>query len=206
MADENNDGGLGDKLVGKFISVHMFSHNYIANVSPDARTWRRLALLTCSLQQTTIPSYAELRSAATTFCNAFASKAPPKEILNRFSTSEDVLACEHGLPQLAPFLGRAYRGREGVKEYFDLLGKYLSYEDMRFGNYVVDTEQSKVSVRGQARFTWTSTDQSWDEVFTYVLEFDKQLKVEKYEVWADSGAAYLAGQGELKGRLADHRS
>lgn len=77
------------------------------------------------------------------------------------------------------------------------MGKYLSYENMRFSNYVVDPQQRKVSVRGEARFVWTSTDQGWDEVFTYVLDFDEELKVSVYEVWADSGAAYLASRGEL---------
>ena len=69
---------------------------------------------------------------------------------------------------------------------------------MRFSNYIVDAEVGKVSVRGEAMFTNNKTGQSWDEVFTYVLEFDGDNKVKKYEVWADSGAAYLAARGELK--------
>lgn len=68
---------------------------------------------------------------------------------------------------------------------------------MRFGNYLVDEVESKVSVRGEAKFTWISSGQSWDEVFTYVLGFDEERKVVRYEVWADSGAAYLARRGEL---------
>lgn len=69
---------------------------------------------------------------------------------------------------------------------------------MAFSHLFVDPEVSKVSVRGRARFTWTSTRQSWNEVFTYVLEFDDDCKVLTYEIWADSGAAYLASKGELK--------
>ena len=69
---------------------------------------------------------------------------------------------------------------------------------MHFSNYVVDTRQGKVSVRGESRFTWTTTKQGWDEVFTYALDFDEELKVKVYEVWADSGAAYLASRGELE--------
>jgi hypothetical protein len=30
-----------------------------------------------------------------------------------------------------------------------------------------------------------------------VLAFDRDCKVTKYEIWADSGAAYLAERGEL---------
>jgi hypothetical protein len=142
--------------------------------------------------------YDQLLNAATSFCSSFASKEPPETIFSHFSSSTSVLAYEHGLPQLAPFLGRTFCGSRGIREYFDLLGKHLSYENMRFSNYLVDTRQRKVSVRGEAQFTWTSTGQGWDEVFTYVLEFDEELKVKVYEVWADSGAAYLASRGELK--------
>ena len=40
--------------------------------------------------------------------------------------------------------------------------------------------------------------QSWDEEFAYILDFDQSAKVTDYQVWADSGAAYLARRGELK--------
>jgi len=140
----------------------------------------------------------QLLAAATSFCEAFAQQKPLADISNHFSASDDVLALEHGLPQLAPFLGREFRGRSGLQEYFSILSSTLSYEKMRFSNFVVDPEVSKVSVRGEARFTWTSTGQGWDEVFTYVLEFDDENKVKVYEIWADSGAAYLASHGELR--------
>ncbi|KAJ9605472.1 hypothetical protein H2200_010129 [Cladophialophora chaetospira] len=139
----------------------------------------------------------QLLSAAHAFCNSFANKEAPEKIFSHFSTSDDVLALEHGLPQLAPFLGREFRGQQGLQEYFQLLSSKLSYENMSFSNFVIDAEVSKVSVRGNAKFTWTSTGQSWDEVFTYVLEFDTHNKVKVYEIWADSGAAYLASKGRL---------
>ncbi|OQU98012.1 hypothetical protein CLAIMM_03852 isoform 2 [Cladophialophora immunda] len=143
------------------------------------------------------PDRDTLLSAAQAFCNAFASKEAPNKIFSHFSSSDDVLALEHGLPQLAPFLGREFRGQRGLEEYFGLLSSNLQYENMRFSNFVVDAHVLKVSVRGEAKFTWTKTGQSWDEVFTYVLEFDKENKVKVYEIWADSGAAYLASKGEL---------
>ncbi|KIV97731.1 hypothetical protein PV10_01442 [Exophiala mesophila] len=145
------------------------------------------------------PNRQDLLTAAKQFCEAFANQKPSAEILSHFSSSGNVLAFEHGLPGLAPFLGREFRGQSGLQEYFNILSSLLSYENMRFGNYLVDVETSKVSVRGEARFTWTSTGQAWDEVFTYVLEFDQENKVKVYEIWADSGAAYLASKGQLKG-------
>ncbi|KAI1402205.1 hypothetical protein F4819DRAFT_455397 [Hypoxylon fuscum] len=141
---------------------------------------------------------ADLLAAATAFCESFAQQKPPDEILSHFSTASDVLAYEHGLPELAPFLGREFRGREGVQEYFKTISSCLSYEDMRFADYVVDAAENRVAVRGTARFTWTSTGESWDEVFAYALKFDDQRKVTSYEIWADSGAAYLASKGRLK--------
>ncbi|KAK3399268.1 hypothetical protein B0T20DRAFT_452798 [Sordaria brevicollis] len=141
-----------------------------------------------------------LLSAAEQFCSAFASQSPPSEILEKHFTSKtnDIIVLEHGLSRLAPFLGREYKGKDGVLEYMKTIADQLSFEDMKFGNYIVDTETQKVSVTGQARFTNNKTGQGWDEVFTYVLEFDQEEKVKKYEIWADSGAAYLAGRGELK--------
>ncbi|EXJ70893.1 uncharacterized protein A1O5_05885 [Cladophialophora psammophila CBS 110553] len=138
-----------------------------------------------------------LLAAAQAFCNSLANKEAPDKIFSHFASAEDVLALEHGLPQLAPFLGREFRGHKGLEEYFGLLSSTLKYEDMRFSNFVVDAQVSKVSVRGEAKFIWTKTGQSWDEVFTYVLEFDEEGKVKVYEVWADSGAAYLASKGQL---------
>ena len=126
----------------------------------------------------------QLLAAAQAFCVSFANKVSPEKIFSHFSTSENVFALEHGLPQLAPFLGRVFRGQKGVQEYFELLSSHLSYENMKFSNFIVDAEMNKVSVRGEAKFTWTSTGQSWDEVFTYVLEFSADNKVQVYEIWA----------------------
>ncbi|KAI0117657.1 hypothetical protein F4776DRAFT_636126 [Hypoxylon sp. NC0597] len=140
----------------------------------------------------------ELLEAATAFCDSFAQKKPLDEILSHFSSSDNILAYEHGLPELAPFLGREFRGREGVKEYFNIISSCLSYENMRFADYIVDAVENRVAVRGTAKFTWTATGESWDEFFSYALKFDGERKVVSYEIWADSGAAYLARKGQLK--------
>ena len=141
-----------------------------------------------------------LLNSAISFCTSFASHSPAAEILSHFSASEDTFALEHGHPALGlPFLGRPFRGPDGIKTYFALISSLLSYDAMRFVDYVVDADASTVAARGEARFTWIETGQSWDEVFAYALGFDEQGKVKTYEVWADSGAAYLASRGELNG-------
>lgn len=139
-----------------------------------------------------------LLSVAERFCDAFASQRPLDDILSHFSTSDEPVAHEHGLQQLTPFTGRTFKGIDGIKDYFTLISDCLSYSDMHFSDYIVDTSVVRVSVRGQAKFTWKSTGNSWLEIFTYVLEFDDNLKVKKYEIWADPGAAYLASRGEIK--------
>ena len=61
----------------------------------------------------------------------------------------------------------------------------------------MDTETSRVALKGKGEFTWLGTQKSWEEVFTYTLDFDDELKVVRYQVWADTGSAYLARVGQL---------
>jgi hypothetical protein len=96
-------------------------------------------------------------------------------------------------------LGQKFVGLLAIRKYFELIGELLNYADMRFSEFIVDTECGKVAVRGQATFTWTATGETWDETFAYVLDFDDEpkFKVTDQQVWADSGAAYLARTGKL---------
>lgn len=139
-----------------------------------------------------------LHDAARSFCSAFAEKAPYEVIASHFSPSSKKIAFEHGLPQLAPFLGRTFEGDQGIRKYFELLSAHLQYEHMWFDNYIIDSEVRKVSVRGHAKFSDLATGQTWDEVFAYQLGFDEDNKVLSYEIWSDTGAAYLAGNGHLR--------
>lgn len=145
-------------------------------------------------------SRSELLSAATAFCDAFKSKRPTEEILTtHFSSAraDDIIVFEHGWKQLAPFVGREYKGLEGARDYFALIAECLEFENMCFNNFVVDPEINQVSVRGQADFRWKD-GQGWKEVIAYILEFDHELRVVTYEIWADAGAAYLAKMGALR--------
>lgn len=149
------------------------------------------------------PTREQLLRSAQALCDAFAAKADTGTLLSHFSATHQISAFEHGLPALAPFLGRTFLGRAGansVASYFELLQQYLTYDDMSFGSWVVDPEAQRVAVKGSATFTWTEGEgkgQSWDEQFAYILDFDHDAKVTDYQVWADSGAAYLARRGEL---------
>ncbi|TFY50187.1 hypothetical protein EVJ58_g11151 [Rhodofomes roseus] len=152
------------------------------------------------------PDRAGLLASAKALCNAFANKATTDELLSHFSTTHQIFAAEHGEPFLAPFIGRPFVGRDGPKSvpaYFSLLQKYLKYEKMTFGEWVVDTEARKVCTKGAATFTWIeggSEGETWEEDFAYMLDFDHDGKVTDYQVWADSGAAYFAQRGELNAK------
>ncbi|KAI0047156.1 hypothetical protein FA95DRAFT_1283290 [Auriscalpium vulgare] len=142
-------------------------------------------------------SRADLLSAAQSFCSAFAAGSSLDTVVAFFSTQTPPLVIEYGLPAFAPFLGRPFNDTNGVVEYFTSLTNLVQIDGMTFSDYVVDAEVRKVSVKGTGRFTWRETGQAWDETFTYTLDFDDALKVTKYQVWADSGALYLARTGKL---------
>ncbi|KAF8076052.1 hypothetical protein FPV67DRAFT_1617573 [Lyophyllum atratum] len=143
------------------------------------------------------PSRSELLSSAQQFCEDFANKKDITTLISHFSTTHQATAIEHGEPALAPFLGRPFVGLAEVQKYFETVASLLLYENMRFSEFVVDPVTRKVAMKGQARFTWMSTKESWDETFAYILDFDGENKVAEYQVWADSGAAYLASKGKL---------
>ena len=89
----------------------------------------------------------QLLAAAEALCNDFAGQAPLPDLLSHFSTTHQISALEHGEPYLAPFLGRKFEGRSGshsVPEYFKLLQKYLTYEDMSFGEIQLTERREKL--------------------------------------------------------------
>ncbi|KAJ5210886.1 hypothetical protein N7491_010701 [Penicillium cf. griseofulvum] len=130
----------------------------------------------------------------------------PNQLLSTFTTFPNPLVYEHGLPQLAPFLGRPFIGQDGVATYFELIGSLLSIKNMVFEpeeSWVVDESCMAVSLRGTAIFGWKDTRQAWDETFVYRIKLavdgsgEEGLAICEYHVWADTGAAYLARLGRL---------
>lgn len=137
-----------------------------------------------------------LIQAAEIFTQALLANHDPEHVLN--ALADRVVIHEHGLKQLAPFLGRQFHGVEGAKEYFNILASTVILKEGKVQAIFVDPEKSQVTVKGQAKFIWKSTAQTWDEIWSFLLEFDSEYKVKVYEVWGDPGAAYLASQGLLK--------
>ncbi|CAG8898794.1 unnamed protein product [Penicillium egyptiacum] len=133
----------------------------------------------------------------------------PNQLLSTFTTLPEPLVHEHGLPELAPFLGRPFTGQDEIATYFELLSSLLSIKNMVFEpeeSWVVDTRCMAVSLQGTATFIWKQTQQAWDETFVYRIKLavdgsrsgeTGRLAVCEYHVWADTGAAYLARCGRL---------
>lgn len=156
---------------------------------------------------------ASLLTPARSLLTALTTSASIPTLLTHFTRDPYPTAHEHGLPALAPFLGRTFTGTDGVARYFEVLGEMLGIERMEFEGeeeWVVDTEAMVVVVRGEARFFSRRTGEGWDERFVYRLGMAedvsldpddggrmKGLKVQEYLVWADTGAAYLALNGNL---------
>lgn len=149
-----------------------------------------------------IMSRPHLHDAAQRFCSEFAGKKSIDTLLGHFSKTRPCEVIEYGLPELAPFLGKPFKGHDGVRHYFSTVAALITYENMHFPDseydYVVDTDARKVSVKGTAVFTWVATGKSWGETFAYVLDFDDEYKVTRYQIWGDTGAMYLATQGRLR--------
>ncbi|KAJ5692244.1 hypothetical protein N7462_001667 [Penicillium macrosclerotiorum] len=134
------------------------------------------------------------------------SHSPISTLLATFTTQPTPLVHEHGLPQLAPFLGRSFTGQDGVARYFELLADHLRIESMAFESddlWLVDDASQAIALRGSATFTWKDTGHAWDETFIYRVALAEDvgrgggLRVCEYRVWADTGAAYLARLGRL---------
>ncbi|KAE9404480.1 hypothetical protein BT96DRAFT_418858 [Gymnopus androsaceus JB14] len=166
--------------------------SFVDHVYPQVRYDVVLSALTIEML-----SRSRLLASSVAFCDAFAQKKDLDIIVSHFSTTHQVSVVEHGEKSLAPFLGKSFRGLDGARSYFETIASSLSYEDMEFSEFIVDAEAKRAACKGRARFTWNETGESWDETFAYMLDFDDEGKITDYQVWADSGAAYLARKGEL---------
>ncbi|OEU08587.1 hypothetical protein FRACYDRAFT_249480 [Fragilariopsis cylindrus CCMP1102] len=134
----------------------------------------------------------ELLRSTKELCNVFANHGTIEEIISCFSSKGQ---------SNTPFIGRSFYGIQGITDYFTIISNTLEYENMYFYDYTVDIETKVVSVRGKAKFIWKSTKKYWNEIFIYRIQLDNEYKILIYEVWADTGAAYLASQSINQARV-----
>lgn len=81
----------------------------------------------------------KLLHTAQALCNDFAEKKDVDTLLGHFSRIQ-CTAIEHGEQCLAPFIGRPYVGLNAIRSYFEQLAALLTYENMHFSGWTVDTE------------------------------------------------------------------
>ncbi|KAF8897204.1 hypothetical protein BD779DRAFT_357420 [Infundibulicybe gibba] len=126
------------------------------------------------------PSRKQLLAAAKAFCDAFSRK-------EEISTSSPIFR-QHTQCQRLNMV---------IQSWLPSWGKHFR-DSQEFEHFVVDSEGCKIALKGKGTFTWVSTGESWDETFAWMLDFDDEGRVTEYQVWADSGSAYLARIGKLR--------
>jgi hypothetical protein len=146
-----------------------------------------------------------LRKSAYSFCQAFLSPPPPRELLSTYFVPSNPQITEHG-PSWAssrlPFLGQTFSGVDGCVSYFESLSAVLAVE--LDGNsfppiedFVADEEANRVAVQAQGTFRSKKTGKDWKEKFVYVLSgFDDQGRIGHWEIWADPLSAWEAVGGD----------
>jgi hypothetical protein len=82
----------------------------------------------------------QLFLAAQALCDDFAAKKDVESLIGHFSKTHQCTAIEHGEQRLAPFLGRPFVGLDAIRFYFKQLAALLTYENMRFSEWIIDTE------------------------------------------------------------------
>ena len=78
--------------------------------------------------------------AAQALCDDFAAKKDVDILIAHFSKNHQCIAIEHGERCLAPFIGKPFVGLDAISFYFEQLPAFLTYENMRFSEWIVDPE------------------------------------------------------------------
>jgi len=82
----------------------------------------------------------QLLHAAQALCHDFAAKKDVDVLIGHFSRTHQCTAIEHGEQSLAPFIGRPFVGLDAIRSYFQQLSAFLTFENMRFSEWIIDSE------------------------------------------------------------------
>jgi hypothetical protein len=85
-------------------------------------------------------SRSQLLHAARALCDDFAAKKDVDTLVAHFSNTHQCIAIEYGEQCLAPFIGRPFVGLDAIRFYFEQLAGFLTYENMRFSDWIIDSE------------------------------------------------------------------
>ena len=118
--------------------------------------------------------------------------AEPTDSKIRATFDSGVVIHEYG-PQTAalPFLGRDFKGFEGVKQYSNALSDTLDIIRMEWVELVAEQRSSGlggvVFTKGVGTFAIKRTQKDWKETYVNRIEVNEEGKVVRYEVFAVSG-------------------
>ena len=90
-----------------------------------------------------------------------------------------------------PFLGRDFKGFEGVKQYSNALSDTLDIIRMEWVELVAEQNSSGlggvVFTKGRGTFAIKRTQKDWNESYVNRIEVNEEGKIVRYEVFAVSG-------------------
>jgi hypothetical protein len=118
--------------------------------------------------------------------------AEPTDSKIQATFDSGVVIHEYG-PQtkVLPFLGRDFKGFEGVKQYANSLSETLDIIQMEWIELVAEQKSSGlggvVFTKGLGTFAVKRTQKYWNETYINRIEVNKEGKIVRYEVFAVSG-------------------
>jgi uncharacterized protein len=116
---------------------------------------------------------------------ASARRQDTESVLNLFADN----AMIHGPTSSIKILpwGGTYNGREGVKQFFNLLGEGLDIEQFDIIDFIAERE--KVAVLGFIRGKARMTEKPFETYFVHIIKVDRSDgKIVEFRVFNDSGS------------------
>jgi len=138
--------------------------------------------------------------AATSFAHALQPPVSPSSVFPYFSG--DAIVFEHApfpaAQPLADFIGKEFKGKEGVKKYFELLGQDFEAVKLVMDTWWVEEEEKdgREVIGGKGEATWKAikTGKKWSEEVIWKLEMvntntrHPDWNIQRLEVFADAEA------------------
>jgi hypothetical protein len=137
---------------------------------------------------------------ATSFAHALQPPVNPSSVFAYFS--EDATIYEHAtFPAAQPvtdFIGKEFKGKDGVKQYFDLLGQDFEPVKLVIDTWWVEEEENngREVIGGKGESTWKAikTGKQWSEEVVWKFEMVNtntrrpDWNIKRWEVFADPEA------------------
>ena len=116
---------------------------------------------------------------------ASARRQDTESVLNLFADNAMIYGPTSSI-KILPW-GGTYNGREGVKQFFNLLGEGLDIEQFDIIDFIAERE--KVAVLGFIRGKAIMTEKPFETYFVHIIKVDRSDgKIVEFRVFNDSGS------------------